>query len=153
MVSLAQVPDLTSKFDLSPIVWAALNRVASKEVKHDSIEQGSEHEVQLSLIGQVDGMPFRQSLSTTVTVGHDQEKATSATPDQPRLLAFILSKLNEATRKRLLEDIPSEFSTHGEQLPDVDEALIQDAKSMLGKLRNKKTIRARAAIRCDYELN
>lgn len=139
-------------FPLSHVVWAMMEKVGRKQVNPDMIADGSRHRVDLKLEGLVDGQPFRQQVTSVVTIGHEQQKSSSVTPQVPELVAYILSKLNSATRSRILSDIPSEFSENENQLPESDPALVEEARQMLKSLRQNKTVTARGPIRCEYTL-
>lgn len=152
MIAHAQLADLSDEFELSSVVWSALAKVATKQVDSNQLEQGSKHDIQMTLMGHVDGIPFHQNVNSNVSIGYDQIRASSVTPELPRLVAFILSKLNQSTRDKLLKELPEEFSANDNQIPVSDDELVADAKVMLKRLRNKKMIDARGAVNCDYEL-
>ena len=73
-------------------------------------------------------------------------------PQIPELVAYILGKLNSATRNRILTDVPEDFRENNNQLPDAGPVLLDEAKHMLKKLRQTKTVTARGAIRCEHSL-
>ncbi len=132
--------------------WAAVEKVAAKEGGRDDLTPGASHVVHLTVAGDVDGTPLEQSFSGVLTVGHDQRRATSATPAQPRLVAAILAKLNQVTRNRVLRELPAEFAASGGLLPVADEQLVTEAEEMLRKLRAEHEVVARGAVRCEYKL-
>ena len=136
----------------TPVLFAALAKVAAGEGNRDALRAGARHEVSLHLTGDVDGRPVHRRIAAVVSVGHDQERATSATPDQPRLIAAILSKLNPATRRCILADLPREYEAAGE-LPAVDPELEEHVGDMLKRLRSKKQIIARGPVRCEYNMD
>ena len=139
-------------FPLSHVVWAAMEKVGHKQLKPDLIADGSRHLVDLKLEGKVDGVSFRQRVTSVVTIGHEREKASSVTPQVPELVAYVLSKLNSATRSRILNDIPLDFEENDNQLPSSDPELVQEVKQMLKTLRQTKTVVARGPIRVEYTL-
>lgn len=141
---------LDERFPLSHVVWAAMEKVGQKKLKPKMLKEDSRHLVALRVEGEVDGIPFRQCLTSIVSIGQEQEKSSSVTPQVPILVAYILSKLNSATRDRLLSDIPEDFLENDNQLPDVDAGVLDEAKQMLKKLRNSKTVTARGPIRCEF---
>jgi hypothetical protein len=157
MVKLAKlqptnVQTLDDFFPLSHVVWAAMEKVGHKQLKPKMLAEGSRHLVALRVEGEVDGVPFRQKLTSVVTIGHEQEKTSSVNPQVPELVAYILSKLNSATRDRLLSNIPNEFVENGNQLPKPSLVLVDEAKQMLKQLRETKTVTARGPIRCNYTM-
>ena len=139
-------------FPLSHIVWAAMEKIGSKQFKPDMVADGSRHKVDLTVEGQVDGQPFKQQLAAVVAIGHESEKSSSINPQVPELVAYILSKLNTATRSRILSDIPQEFIDNENQLPASNPVLVHEAKRMLKKLRQTKTVTARGPVRCEYSM-
>ena len=153
MIAIVKNPHrLDESFALSSTVWASLEKISSKEKRFELVERGSSHELSFHIDGTVNGKPFGQSISSIVTIGHDQIKATSSTPELPKLIAFVLSKLNRKTREKILDEIPTEFSENDCQLPEVSNELTFDAEKMLKRLRAAKTIKARGAVRCEYRL-
>ena len=143
---------LNDFFPLNHVVWAALEKIGSKEKKADMLAEGAKHDVQLKLAGTVDGQAFEQSIHSIVAIGHQQQRASSVNPQVPELIAYILSKLNTATRNRILTDIPAEFLENDCQLPDAGPVLLDEAKHLLQQLRRTKSVTARASIRCEYSL-
>ena len=115
--------------------------------------EGASHHLLLNIGGKVDDEPFHQSVSSVLTVGHSQSKASSVTPQVPELVAYILSKLNASTRNRILNDIPREFEENGNRLPLTDPMLVEEASYMMAQLRRSKTVRANGPVRCQYTLN
>ena len=103
MATVAAPPEKTDT-KLSAAAWAAIGKIASKQNWRDGLAPGARHEVELSLSALVDGEPFEQDIAAVLTVGHDQQKATSATPNQSQLVAAILAKLNRATRQKVLRE-------------------------------------------------
>lgn len=140
------------RLDALAIAWVTLERVSVKEGSRDRLSAGATHDVDIRIAGSVDGLPFEQSIAALLTIGHDQVKATSATPDQAQLLAYLLSKLNGTTREKLLRELPEQFAEAGDRLPDVDSVLVEAAAVMLKRLRGKKSIQARGPVRCEYRL-
>lgn len=103
-MSTATIERNVESSPLAAVAWAAVEKVASKEAVRDDLASGASHVVQLTLAGEVDGAPIAQSFARVLTVGHDQRRAASTTPAQPRLVAAILAKLNTATRNRVLRN-------------------------------------------------
>ncbi len=146
----SDVQNLDDFFPLSHVVWAAMEKVGQKKLKPKMLAEDSRHLVALRVEGEVDGVPFRGSLTSIVTIGQEQEKSSSVTPQVPELVAYILSKLNTATRSRILSDIPAEFAENENRLPESTPVLVDEAKRMLKKLRGSKTVTARGPIRCEF---
>lgn len=137
---------------LGHVVWAALEKIGHKQMKPEELEQGSSHEVTMSIRGNVDGHPFEQQISSILSIGFEHTKSSSVNPQVPQLIALILSKLNRATRNRILSDIPAEFCENDNQLPETSLVLLDEVEHMLKRLRQSKTVQARGPVRCEYTL-
>ncbi len=151
MVKFANPQPLTG-LSLGHVVWAALEKIGHKQMEPNELEQGSSHEVALHIRGNVDGQPFEQQVNSILSIGFEQEKASSVNPQVPQLIALILSKLNRATRNRILSDIPTEFCDNENSLPETSPVLVDEVEHMLKRLRRSKTVHARGPVRCEYTL-
>ena len=152
MVRLTNHTPVNRVFPNLSVVWAALEKVGCKEKQLDDLQDGSNHDLALTIEGTVNGNTFRQALSSVVAIGHEQTRISSVTPQVPELIALILSKLNAATQNRLLDDIPEEFEENENQLPECDQELLQRTHEMLRRVRATKMVKARGPIRCNYRL-
>lgn len=92
------------------------------------------------------------SLEGILTVGEDTVAATSATPQSDMLLAFILAKLNSATREKLLRELPEDFATGGYEMPQADESLVDAVRDMLANLRRTVTRPRRGSVSGQLDL-
>ena len=153
MLQQCSTVDLKNSGHLAHAVWAALEKIGGKQKQHKELLQGASHHVNLQLIGNVDGERFDESVDAVVSIAHDHERASSVTPQQSKLIAFILSKLNRSTRESILKNIPCEFVEHGQQIPEVDESIVQQSEKMLAELRSTKRVSARGAVRCEFSIN
>ncbi len=137
---------------VSAIAWHALLKTADKEAVRDDLEAGETHRIDLAVSGSIDGESFEQSISAILSVGHDSQRASSATPDVNCIVAAILAKLNTATREAILRDLPEQFAAAGCTLPDVPAGITEAATAMLVRLRAKKTTNVRGSVSCKYRL-
>jgi len=135
---------------LEAALWAALNKVASKEGDRDELVAGGKHAVDLELSGKVDDQPVHYDVQAVLTVGHDQQKASSVTPDPALLLANVLAKLNHTTREKILRELPEQFAESDGRLPAVGSDLLAATNEMLKQLRAKR--RSRPAARFDANI-
>ena len=142
--------NLTNQLPSRDIVWAALEKVASKQKNPDGVQDGCRHIVNFDIQGLIDGQVFRQSVDSIVTVGHSQTRCSSVTPAVPELIAVILGKLNRKTQQRILADIPTEFIENDGSLPEADQSLVSQATEMLKRLRRSKVVVSRGPIRCQF---
>ena len=136
--------------EVAAVLWAATDKVAAKELDRDRLQANETHRVRLMITGEIDGRTVHRSLHGTLSVGADQKRAVSATPDQPTLVALILSKLNEATRDKILTELPDQFAKLG-TWPEVSPKLVESAEQMLRSIRSKKTVKVRGNVRFAYD--
>ena len=137
---------------LANIAWKTLEKVAAKEQNRDEFVDGTQHKVNLEILGTVNGRPVFQRIASTLLIGHAQTKSSSVNPQVVELVAYILSKLNQSTRDRILNDIPSAFVENEYHIPETDEELVAQSREMLKQLRRSVTVNARGPIHCEYEI-
>lgn len=135
---------------LSAITYAALAYAAGKEGDRDALDAGASHVFDLQISGTVDGLPVDRSLAGRLSVGRDSERASSATPNLPQVVAWILGKLNAATREAIVRDLPAEFAANGSALPEVPCGMVEAADALLGKLRATKRTKVRGSVVVEY---
>ena len=148
--SNAEPVPLNGQFAIANVVWAALERVAGKQLDPDGLAQNTKHDLQIQLSGTVDGQPFKQTVKTILSIGQEQTRDSSVTPQLPELLTYILGKLNTATRTKILTETPAVFRENDNQLPEVPAVDLEEVKAMLKALRQTKIVKARGPIRCEY---
>ena len=100
----------------------------------------------------MDGEPFDESVNSVLSIGHRQTRSSSVNPQVPQLIAWILGKLNSATRNRILLDLPVEFVDNQNQMPEPNLVLVSEVEHMLKQLRKTKTVEARGSVRCEYSI-
>ena len=151
---IRMIPDrnLVDEFVLRDVVWAALEKISQKQKNSAELSEGGRHHVSLHLEGTVDGHSFAQSIDSVLSIGHAQTKTSSVNPQVPELLAWILSKLNRATRTRLLNDLPQEFAER-DRMPESDPELVSATETLLKSLRTCRPVQARGPVRCEYRLS
>jgi hypothetical protein len=92
------------------------------------------------------------SIRGVLTVGEDTMTASSVTPQPDQLLAHILSKLNTATREKLLRELPEEFVANGNEMPATSDSLVEAAGEMLAKLRRRVTRPRRGSVSGKFDV-
>ena len=132
--------------------WAALGKIASKEGNRDLMPEGSNHTVNLAILGDVDGEMVEIQVGSRLSVGFDSTRASSVTPDADHVVAYLLSRMNPATRARVLSELPEQFAANGNHLPEVDSSLIDAAEGMLTRLRAKVEQNVRGSVAVKYLL-
>jgi hypothetical protein len=135
---------------LRHLVWAAMEKIGKKELDSNMLAEGTSHTVSMNIKGTIDEQPFCETIESLVSIGHQQQKSSSINPQVAELIAWILGKLNRATRDRILIDLPQEFADNG--MPESSPSLIDEVEHMLMQLRQMKTVMARGPIRCEYVL-
>ncbi|MDB4766367.1 hypothetical protein OAG71_01630 [bacterium] len=142
----------SSTASLANIAWKTLEKVAAKEQNRDELEDGSEHIVNLDVLGTVDGKPVFQRIESTLMIGYSQTRSSSINPKVLELLAYILGKLNVATRERIFQDIPDAFIANDQQIPEVDQAIVDQTEAMLKSLRRSVPVNASGPVHCRYDI-
>lgn len=135
--------------ELSAAVFHAAAKVASKEADRDELTAGRTYDVRrLTIAAEIDGQPFSAAYDVSLSVGHDTTRAGSA-PTAGVLLAYLLGKMNAATRDATLRDLAEVFATHGHKLP-VDETLAEAAEAALKQLRARHSTTTRGNVSAQY---
>jgi len=147
MVKLAN--PLISTDRLHHVLWAAMQKIGQKEVDSKQLAESSTHRVNLQVNGTIDGQPISESIDSVLSIGKSQTKSSSVNPQIPQMVAWILSKLNAATRNRILDDLPLEFVELG-GMPETSKEQVNQAQDLLKELRQTKTVNAKGAVRCEY---
>ncbi len=134
-------------------MWATLQKIAGKELDRSLLAAGHNYDVDLTIAGTVDGQPVGRTTHSILSVGHDSKRASSVGPPAEALVGFILSKLNTATRQKLLAELPEAFARAGNRLPPVSVELEEVSRLLLGRLRAKVQQQVKAPISCKYTLS
>ncbi len=140
----------TRKSSLANIAWKTLEKVAAKEQNRDELSDGHSHRVDLEILGTVDGKPVFQKISSVLSVGHAITKSSSVNPQIVELVGYILGKLNQATRERILADIPADFADNDNRLPETDTDRTEEARQFLKALRRCVSVKSRGPVKCEY---
>lgn len=146
------VSHVKSAADAFPALWSALGYIAGKEADRDALADGSLTTIDLTVSGSIDGLPVAERITGRLTVGHSTEKASSSTPNVSHIIAALLSKLNKATRAKVLAEIPADYAAGGQSLPELSVGDVADAENLLAALRQTKRVTARGPVKCEYSL-
>jgi hypothetical protein len=138
--------------EVTAAAWAAIRRIAEKELDRSALVEGATYDLTLALAGNLGLIPFCRCSKATVRVGYAGRQASSFGPPQEHLLAWVLSKVKRSERERLLSTLPDEFARNNHRLPEVDPDFIARVKLMLGRLRARTTTPYSAAVRVTYHL-
>jgi hypothetical protein len=137
----------------SAAAWAALGYVAEKEGDRDQLGDSASFAVDLSITGSIDGQPIDQAISGRLNIGKGCVKASSVAPNVSHVIGCILGKLNEATRAKVLRELPEEYAAGGQSLPAVAVGLVNQADGLLAALRSTKQVASRGPVKCEYALS
>lgn len=136
-----------NKVELSAAVIQAAAKIFEKESRRDDLRDGGAYSVDLYVTGRVNNGPvFKKCYHAEMSVGHATVQASSATPDQAKLIGHILSKLNATTREAILRDLPNEFAANGNELPAVAKEIEAATDGLLKKLRASKQVAKRGNV-------
>ena len=150
MVKLAKRQSRCQTSALRHLLWAAMEKIGKKELDSKLLDDGTSHTVSMHIEGTIDEQPFSETIESLVSIGLQHQKTSSVNPQVVELIAWILGKLNRATRNRILSDLPQEFAESG--MPESSPSLVDEVDHMLLQLRQTKTVNARGPIRCEYVL-
>ncbi len=131
--------------ELKNAILISLGKISDKWAERDELTDGASYAITGSVNGAVDGCSFSLPIDCTLTVGHESVKASSATPKQANIVAAILSKLNTATRTKIVQDLLDEYR----ETRDIaaSEHMIEMADMLLSGLREAKQVTQRGAVR------
>lgn len=138
---------MTTKVELGAAAMIAASKTLDKWSNRDDLEDGGSYVVDASLVGTVNGVGFDLPIKTTLTVGHESTKASSATPAVPSIIAAILGKLNTVTREKVVQDILSEFAESGDITAEPHMVAMVDI--FLAGLRQQKQTTVRGAVKAN----
>ena len=140
-------PTKTQKRRLSAL-WHALKFLAGKEANtaaRDLLKDGESFDVRLDVSGMVGNVEINERIAGTLSIGHEQTKASAATPDYVGVVAHLLEQMPGTRREALLTELPKHYTANG-SLPEVTDERTSQAKSLLEQLRSRKTTTARGAV-------
>ena len=92
------------------------------------------------------------SIRGLLSVGEDTTAASSIVPQSEQLLALVLAKLNTATREKLLRELPDEFIRAGNQMPETELSVVDDARELLARLRRTVTRSRRGSVSSTFDV-
>ena len=137
---------------INSALWGFINKASDKEFVSSGLEAGGKHTANLTINGTVDGEVVNLNLSGDLLKGFDSTRASSSTPAAAKLLALVLSKLNTATRSKILSEIPETFAANGNELPEVDKGIVEATENMLSRLRSKVQTNVKGSVTCQYRI-
>lgn len=139
---------------LRQILLAAVAKYAGKEHERDALAEGGDHTVGVSIVGTIDGKRMADEFNGRLTVGFDQERASSSAANAAHLVAWILDRYVEPSKHaRVFDELPRLFDAAGEiPLGDLEtDGLVERADALCKKLRAKTTTTARGNVSLNYQ--
>ncbi len=134
---------------LRAAAYTTLAKIADKEISRDDIPDGFSGKVELLIAARINGKIIQEVFDSTISVGHASQRASTVTPQPAALLALVLSKLNTATREKILNELPADFVANGNAMPEPSPELTAEAEGLLAKLRANKpqTVRGNVSVK------
>lgn len=123
-LSITQPDDPAALVALNAAVSSAKGELAVKEARATMLPGAYDVDVTVRIVGQL-------------SIGLDTDAACGQTPEPAKLLAYVMSKLNDSTRAALLRDLPTLFAEGGNEYPAVDALIVAEATSLQAQLRAK----------------
>lgn len=140
---------------LPAVAWHAVAKIAEKEMAKGELrnrfEEGASYAAEINVSAIVGGEVFEATADTVLTIGHDSERAASQTPNPAGLIAYLLGKMNEATRESVLRELPGQFTELGDY-PAVSSDVEKATAEMLKKIRAAKRGPVRGQVKCQYAM-
>lgn len=88
-----------NKAEITAVMWAAIESIAKKQCRRDSLAAGAEYDVALKIAGQIGEATCAFQAEGHVVVNHDGVRLASQAPPIPHLTAYLLGLLPPAKRK------------------------------------------------------
>lgn len=116
-------------------------KAADKEFDRDSLPDGYDASVSLTLIASVDGEDYRQDLSGKLSVGHPSSRA--GTLDAGEWVAWMLCQVPDEARQRILGE---SLTVYDGSFPNVDKAVYDQVKKVMQAMRARNETVARGSV-------
>ncbi len=134
--------NMKSLIELQNAVLIALSKI---DGDRDALQDGSAYSIDADISGKIDGQAFNMPLVATLTVGHETDRATSATPDVTAIIARLLSKMNAKTQASVLDELQTELALHGKiEATAEQKATVEEFTK---SLRQSKVISVRGSVK------
>lgn len=140
----------------SAAVYAALSKAAEKAFEREALAEGTQHTVQASVTGTVDGEAFSLEIDTTVKVGHGSVRSSSIPVSPIHLTAYILElvelafadsadpEAGQAIVADIVHDVQAKFLAEG-SIPATDR-FVAIAEILDKSLRQSKPVAYRGSV-------
>jgi len=131
--------------ELEAAVFHALTKTCNKHAERDNLAAGGTYDVRGSFIGRIRDENFNIPFDMAIAVGQDEDKPHTG-PTASKIAAYLMGKLNPATRAAVLRDLPALYADEGELKVEKKDA--EDCKVLMQNLRLTKIVTARGKVTC-----
>lgn len=121
-------------------------KVANENFDRDDLAGGDSFTCRASLVVEVAGQTITVNSNGTVNVEPDFTRASSTGCKVGEVVAYLLSKVNAATRAATLAEMAEVFAANGCRLP-VSEEAVEEADAAMARLRQRKDQPVRGSVR------
>lgn len=114
-----------------------------KDELRDMLTDGTEREIELSVVATIDGQDYREDFEGRMSIGFGSTRAGKV--DEAELIAWILSHVPAEVRSAVLDDALATFTANDCSLP-VEKAQYERVKAALSKMRAQNQTTTRGAV-------
>lgn len=141
------LPKLTKPVARS-VAFHAITKRLAKLADRDQLAGGDSHQVDLTIVGHVDGKanPVDERVVGTLAVNHDSSSQSSVACDAEHLVAFLLDALTPAKRRSIVGTLPKRYLDNENELPAVGDEVRSQAAQLLKELRSTRSTSKRGSI-------
>lgn len=125
---------------------AFVSKIAAENYDRDDLTAGDSFACRASLVIDVAGQKVAINANGSVNVEPDITRASSTGCKIGEVVAYLLSKVNAATRAATLANMAEDFAANGCRLP-VSEEAVEEADKAMARLRQKKDQHVRGSVR------
>lgn len=116
-------------------------KACEKDFDRDSLPDGFDCEVELTLIAKVDSESYRHDFCGKLSVGHPSARAGSL--DAGEWVAWMLCQVPPDARQRILNE---SLEVYDGTFPQVDKAVYDQVKGVMSAMRARKETVARGSV-------
>ena len=129
---------------INSVLWHALEKAGDKlkdQKQREALEGGSRTPVDVTISGEVDGVPVATAICGHLQVAHDGTTSTKVVPPAAVCLAIAMSYITKTRRQVLLDS----------DLVAPDERLLADAEGWVEKVTLHQSKAKRGAVSFEFE--
>lgn len=137
--------------ELHAAIWQFASKVSGENSDRDSLKDGGVYAVKLHVAAEIEGQVYQSNFEGSVSVGHESVRASSVGATAGEVLAYLLSKMNAATRENTLREMAEVYAANGNSLP-VTTAEVEAADEAMKRLRQKTESKVRGSVKVTYQV-